>query len=36
MPTYTNTYKDLDLDFTANPITGDLVTVADAVSVKRV
>ena len=35
MPTYTKTYKDLDLDFTVNPITGDLVTVADAVSVKR-
>lgn len=35
MPTYTKTYKDLDLDFTANPITGDLVTVADSVSVKR-
>ena len=29
-PTYTKTYKDLDLDFTVNPITGDLVTVADA------
>ena len=24
---YTKTYKDLDLDFTVNPITGDLVTV---------
>ena len=35
MPTYTKTYKDLDLDFTVNPITGDLVTVADSVSVKR-
>ena len=35
MPTYTKTYKDLDLDFTVNPITGDVLTVADAVSVKR-
>ena len=35
MPTFTKTYKDLDLDFAVNPITGDLVTVADAVSVKR-
>ena len=30
MPTYTRTYKDLDLDFTANPITGDVATVTDA------
>ena len=35
MPTYTKTYKDLDLDFTVNPITGDVLTVVDAVSVKR-
>ena len=35
MPTFTKTYKDLDLDFAVNPVTGDLVTVADAVSVKR-
>ena len=35
MPTYTRTYKDLDLDFTANPITGDVATVTDATSIKR-
>ena len=35
MPTYTKGFKDLDLDFTANPITGDVVTVKDSTSVKR-
>ena len=29
------TYKDLSFDFTANPQTGDVATVKDAVSVKR-
>ena len=35
MPTYTKGFNDLDLDFTANPITGDVVTVKDSTSVKR-
>ena len=35
MPTYANQYQDLDFDFTANPITGDVVKVKDATSVKR-
>ena len=35
MPTYTKNFKDIDLDFTANPITGDVVTVKDSTSVKR-
>ena len=35
MPTYTKGFKDIDLDFTANPVTGDVVTVKDSVSVKR-
>ncbi len=35
MPTYTNQYQDLDFDFTANPITGDVAKVKDATSVKR-
>ena len=35
MPTYTKGFKDLDLDFTTNPITGDVVTVKDSTSVKR-
>jgi len=35
MPTYTKAFKDIDLDFTANPITGDVVTVKDSTSVKR-
>tara|TARA_B100001564_G_C20298843_1_gene515967 strand:+ start:188 stop:580 length:393 start_codon:yes stop_codon:yes gene_type:complete len=35
MPTYTQNYKDLDLDFTANPVTGDVATVKDATSIKR-
>ncbi len=35
MPTYKKTYKDLSFDFTANPATGDVATVKDAVSVKR-
>jgi len=35
MPTYTRNYKDLDLDFTANPVTGDVATVKDATSIKR-
>ena len=32
---FTKTYKDLSFDFTANPQTGDVATVKDAVSVKR-
>lgn len=35
MATYKKTYKDLSFDFTANPQTGDVATVKDAVSVKR-
>ena len=35
MPTYKKSYKDLSFDFTANPQTGDVATVKDAVSVKR-
>mgnify|MGYP003122681223 CR=1 FL=1 len=35
MPTYTREYKDLDFDFTANPITGDVATVKNATSIKR-
>tara|TARA_B100000287_G_C20488436_1_gene724042 strand:- start:42 stop:434 length:393 start_codon:yes stop_codon:yes gene_type:complete len=35
MPTYTREYKDLDLDFTANPITGDVAKVKNATSIKR-
>ena len=35
MITYKKSYKDLSFDFTANPQTGDVATVKDAVSVKR-
>ena len=28
-------YKDLNLNFTANPVTGDVTTVTDVVAVKR-
>ena len=28
-------YSDLSFDFTANPVTGDVATVSDSVSVKR-
>ena len=35
MPEYKKSYKDLSFDFTANPQTGDVATVKDAVSVKR-
>ena len=35
MATYKRTYKDINFDFTANPVTGDVATVKDAVSVKR-
>ena len=35
MPGYKKSYKDLSFDFTANPQTGDVATVKDAVSVKR-
>ena len=35
MPTYKKSYKDLSFDFTANPQTGDVATVKDAVSVNR-
>ena len=35
MPTYTKGFNDLDLDFTANPITGDVVVVKDSTSIKR-
>jgi phage baseplate assembly protein W len=34
-PSYKKSYKDLSFDFTANPQTGDVATVKDAVSVKR-
>lgn len=35
MATYSKTFRDLDLDFTAHPVTGDVVAVSDTVSVKR-
>ena len=35
MPTYTTEYQDLDFDFTANPITGDVAKVKNTISVKR-
>ncbi len=35
MATYKRTYKDINFDFTANPVTGDVATVKDSVSVKR-
>ena len=35
MPTYANEYQDLDFDFTANPITGDVAKVKNTTSVKR-
>ena len=35
MPTYTKSFSDLDIDYTANPVTGDVVKVKDANSVKR-
>ena len=35
MPTYTKNFQDIDLDFTAHPVTGDVVTVKDSTSVKR-
>ena len=35
MPTYKKEYRDINLDFTANPVTGDVATVKDTVSVKR-
>ena len=35
MPTYANDYQDLDFDFTANPITGDVAKVKNTISVKR-
>ena len=35
MPTYTRTYSDLEFDFTAHPVTGDVIRVKDAISVKR-
>ena len=35
MPTYQKTYKDLELDFTPHPVTGDIVQVKDSNSVKR-
>ena len=28
-------YKDLNLNFSANPVTGDVTTVTDAIAVKR-
>ena len=28
-------YKDLNLNFSANPVTGDVATVADVIAVKR-
>ena len=35
MPSYKKNYQDLNFDFTANPVTGDVTTVKDSVSVKR-
>ena len=35
MPTYPKTYQDLDFEFTPHPVTGDVVRVKDANSVKR-
>ena len=35
MPTYTKTYKDLDLDFGRNPITNDVNKIEDVDAVKR-
>jgi phage baseplate assembly protein W len=35
MPTYAKEYQDLDFDFTANPITGDVAKVKNTTSVKR-
>ena len=35
MPTYKKEYRDINLDFTANPVTGDVAIVKDTVSVKR-
>ena len=35
MPTYTKNFQDIDLDFTAHRVTGDVVKVKDSVSVKR-
>ena len=35
MPTYNKGFADINLDFTANPVTGDIDTVKDSVSVKR-
>ena len=35
MATYKKSYTDQSFDFTANPQTGDVATVKDAVSVKR-
>ena len=35
MATNKKSYADLSFDFTANPQTGDVATVKDAVSVKR-
>ena len=35
MPTYPKGYQDLDFDFLANPVTGDVATVKDTNSVKR-
>ena len=35
MPTYAKEYQDLDCDFTANPITGDVAKVKNTTSVKR-
>ena len=32
---YKKKYTDLSFDFTANPVTGDVATVSDSVSVKR-
>lgn len=35
MPDYNKGFKDLSLDFTAHPVTGDVATVKDTTSVKR-
>ena len=35
MPTYNRNFRDLNLDFTAHPVTGDVARVKDTTSVKR-
>ena len=35
MPIYNRSFADINLDFAANPVTGDIDKVKDSVSVKR-